>query len=174
MTHVTCRLTAKNRDQLRNPTLGNWVWATFTFYLPCLLLICILCLSHAVKAGGSGDVWCGGCSESGSGQDGDWRFMYNTASVVTGQTDEYSWAAQHVLSLDTDHCTLQFTVPPGIQVKQELLRMWKWKMLRRIMWNVKVLLWKWEFLLFKFQWFRSLLQTMMMMYLLGYLKKQFW
>ena len=22
----------KNRDQLRNPTLGNWVWATFTFY----------------------------------------------------------------------------------------------------------------------------------------------
>jgi len=30
MTHVTCRLTAKNRDQLRNPTLGNRVWATFT------------------------------------------------------------------------------------------------------------------------------------------------
>ena len=29
MTHVTCRLTAKNRDQLRNPTLGNGVWATF-------------------------------------------------------------------------------------------------------------------------------------------------
>ena len=25
MTHVTCRLTAKNRDQLRNPTLGNRV-----------------------------------------------------------------------------------------------------------------------------------------------------
>jgi len=23
--------TAKNRDQLRNPTLGNRVWATFTF-----------------------------------------------------------------------------------------------------------------------------------------------
>ena len=31
MTHVTCRLTAKNRDQLRNPTLGNRVWATSTF-----------------------------------------------------------------------------------------------------------------------------------------------
>ena len=29
MTHVTCRLTAKNRDQLRNPALGNRVWATF-------------------------------------------------------------------------------------------------------------------------------------------------
>jgi len=28
MIHVTCRLTAKNRDQLRNPTLGNRVWAT--------------------------------------------------------------------------------------------------------------------------------------------------
>ena len=27
MTHITCRLTAKNRDQLRNPTLCNRVWA---------------------------------------------------------------------------------------------------------------------------------------------------
>ena len=33
MIHVTCRLTAKNRDQLRNPTLGNRVWATCTLYL---------------------------------------------------------------------------------------------------------------------------------------------
>jgi len=33
MTHVTCRLTAKNWDQLQNPTLGNRVWATFTFLL---------------------------------------------------------------------------------------------------------------------------------------------
>ena len=32
LTHVTCRLTAKHRDQLRNPTLGNLVWATFTFF----------------------------------------------------------------------------------------------------------------------------------------------
>jgi len=32
MTHVTCRLTAKNWDQLRNLMLGKWVWATFTFY----------------------------------------------------------------------------------------------------------------------------------------------
>ena len=32
MTHVTCRLTAKNRDQLRNPTLANRVRATFTFF----------------------------------------------------------------------------------------------------------------------------------------------
>ena len=33
MTHISCRLTAKNRDQLRNPTLGNreGPWATFTF-----------------------------------------------------------------------------------------------------------------------------------------------
>jgi len=29
MTHATRRLTAKNRDQLRNPTLGNRVWASF-------------------------------------------------------------------------------------------------------------------------------------------------
>ena len=33
MTHITCRLTAKNRDQLRNPTLGNRVWATLPTYL---------------------------------------------------------------------------------------------------------------------------------------------
>jgi len=33
MTHVTCRLTDKNRDHLRNPTLGNRVWASFTFLL---------------------------------------------------------------------------------------------------------------------------------------------
>jgi len=32
MTHVTCRLTTKIRDQLRNPMLGNRVWATFTFF----------------------------------------------------------------------------------------------------------------------------------------------
>ena len=37
MTHVTCRLTAKNRDQLRDPTLGNRVWATFTFTFVALL-----------------------------------------------------------------------------------------------------------------------------------------
>jgi len=29
MTHGTCWLTAKNRDQLLNPTLNNLVWATF-------------------------------------------------------------------------------------------------------------------------------------------------
>jgi len=32
MTHITCRLTAKNRDQLWNPTLGNRVWATFFIF----------------------------------------------------------------------------------------------------------------------------------------------
>ena len=32
MTHVTCRLTAKNRNQLQNPTLGNRVWATFALF----------------------------------------------------------------------------------------------------------------------------------------------
>jgi len=33
MTHITCRLTAKNREQLRNPMLGNRVWATFLLQL---------------------------------------------------------------------------------------------------------------------------------------------
>jgi len=34
MSHITCRLTAKNLDQLRDPTLGNQVWATF-LYINC-------------------------------------------------------------------------------------------------------------------------------------------
>ena len=33
MSNVTSRLTANNRDQLRNPTLGNRTRATFTFFL---------------------------------------------------------------------------------------------------------------------------------------------
>jgi len=32
MTHVTCRLTVRNWDQLRNPALGNRVSMTFNFY----------------------------------------------------------------------------------------------------------------------------------------------
>ena len=42
MTHVTCRLTANNRDQLRNPVLGNRVWDTFLQYghSHVLLLLC--------------------------------------------------------------------------------------------------------------------------------------
>jgi len=35
MAHVTCRLTAKNRDQLRNPTLGNRVGLSATLPLYC-------------------------------------------------------------------------------------------------------------------------------------------
>jgi len=38
MTHVTCRLTAKNRNQLRDPTLGNRVWDTFTVLGPTCCL----------------------------------------------------------------------------------------------------------------------------------------
>ena len=38
MTYFTCRLTAKNRDQLRNPTLGSRVWATFTFLQPAIVV----------------------------------------------------------------------------------------------------------------------------------------
>jgi len=39
MTHVTYMLAANNRDQLRNPTLGNRVRATFTFY--CHVIVCV-------------------------------------------------------------------------------------------------------------------------------------
>ena len=36
MTHVTCRLTAKDLDQLWDPTLGNRVWATSSFLMEVL------------------------------------------------------------------------------------------------------------------------------------------
>ena len=43
MTRITCRLTAKNQDQLRNPTLGNLVWATF-------ILLTARCYASAILA----------------------------------------------------------------------------------------------------------------------------
>jgi len=47
--YVTCRLTAKNRDQLLNPTFGNRVWATFTFLFYCPVVVCqLLGLRHCV------------------------------------------------------------------------------------------------------------------------------
>ena len=50
MTHVTRRLTAKNRDQPRNRTLGNRVWATFIF-LPCTCLFASCAVWAAVWTG---------------------------------------------------------------------------------------------------------------------------
>ena len=53
MTHITYRLTANNRDQLRNPTLGNRVWANFTFYISpvCRLDNCSSVVATAVERG---------------------------------------------------------------------------------------------------------------------------
>jgi len=47
MTHVTCRLTAKNRYQLRNPTLGNRV-----SYLYLLLPVAVASVAVARSSGG--------------------------------------------------------------------------------------------------------------------------
>ena len=41
MTHVTCRLTAENRDQLQNHTLGDRVWSTFLLYETVTLTACV-------------------------------------------------------------------------------------------------------------------------------------
>jgi len=51
MTHVTCRLTAKNRDQPRNPTLSNRVWVTFTF----LLFLTFGLLTASTSGAGKGE-----------------------------------------------------------------------------------------------------------------------
>ena len=44
MTHISCRLTAKNQDQLRNPMLGNWVWASFSFLWSWLSWVQVYCV----------------------------------------------------------------------------------------------------------------------------------
>jgi len=54
MTHVTCRLTAKNRDQLRNPTLGNRVWASFIFFYYNMTALLWL---YAGLIGSSNPLW---------------------------------------------------------------------------------------------------------------------
>jgi len=49
MTHVTYRLTAKNRDQLRNPTLGNRVWATFYHSIDGTGTVCVRFVPPSVR-----------------------------------------------------------------------------------------------------------------------------
>jgi len=56
---IACRLTAKNRDQLRNATLGNRVWATFSFLRStgCVCLLAHKCL-HGLASLTSTTVCC--------------------------------------------------------------------------------------------------------------------
>ena len=74
MTHATCRLTAKNRDQLRNPTLGNRVWAicTFTAYRAVT--------EHNIDRGGSGRKETG----MGTGEDGSQSVRERVRCIVRG------------------------------------------------------------------------------------------
>ena len=62
MTHVTCRLTAKNQDQLRNPMLGNRVWATFTF-LKYFCKHSVESENHVGYSGSVDDVMMMGCRQ---------------------------------------------------------------------------------------------------------------
>jgi len=70
MSHVTSRLTAKNRDQLRNPTLGNRVCATF-YYFKTLYK-----LWHLMTRGQSILVW-------ETTTDKQSETVYNTTTRVT-------------------------------------------------------------------------------------------
>jgi len=53
MTHVTCKLTAKNRDQLRNPTLGNRLWAAFLIIGDVSDVAAVSCLECGQTQGSS-------------------------------------------------------------------------------------------------------------------------
>jgi len=60
MTHVSCRQTAKNRDQLRNPTLGNRVRATFSasgLVLAVWVVAAFLSSSRSSETRGSLSTW---------------------------------------------------------------------------------------------------------------------
>jgi len=66
MTHVTCRLTAKNRDQLWNPTLSDRVRATFTFTTDVWCSgLCVCMLRRSVSSSGHCE---GGESETKVGE----------------------------------------------------------------------------------------------------------
>ena len=76
MTHVTCRLTAKNRDQLRNPTLGNRVWATFSFLPYSGVAKKFFRGSKSFRSGGQkSPIWVQG-QNPGGGPGASWR-LYN-------------------------------------------------------------------------------------------------
>ena len=74
MTHVTCRLTAKNRDQLWNPTLCSRVWASFTFFtVAAVMCVCDMQLTmndfsvhRIIGRGGFGEVY--GCRKADTGK----------------------------------------------------------------------------------------------------------
>ena len=102
MTHVTCRLTAKTRDHLRNPMLGNRVWATITFFME---LHGVTFGDSTPKAtlrlnndtlGWSSSVKCLGlCLTSGANFKIDlntakrkWCFFYNIKSEIGQQVNE--------------------------------------------------------------------------------------
>ena len=49
MTHITCRLTAMNRDQLQNPVVSNGVWASFTFFYVSIHCGCVTVCAASVR-----------------------------------------------------------------------------------------------------------------------------
>jgi len=59
MTYITCRLTAKNRDQLRNRTLGNRVWANFTTFTLNVHYFTFFTLLHPAEGVLGGDFFSG-------------------------------------------------------------------------------------------------------------------
>ena len=90
MTHVTCKLTAKNRDQLRNSTLGNRVSAAFSFFYLCPAQFCRAGQLATADTCSSGDAPIQSSSpsnsESSSGSD-----ISSESGVFSGDdVDEYA------------------------------------------------------------------------------------
>jgi len=99
MTHVTCRLTAKNRDQLRNPTLGNRVCATFT--LACVYCSCCVATTSSQCRGATSSASAASSSSLAGeraqapdrGLDQCWRHSSTRSSVDTSRPRSAAAAA---------------------------------------------------------------------------------
>ena len=115
MTHVTCRLTAKYWDQLRNPTLGDRVWAAFTFLhrLPRPIAIDVassgVCVRHAeepiVSRLGGGDLSENHVCRLGPGA--EWESAVFTETVDSSSSrarrggDQYDTVAMRLIATIT-------------------------------------------------------------------------
>jgi len=144
MTHVTRMLTAKNWNQLRNPTLGNRVWATFTFlwrlaewcwsawafcysFFDCLFSQCdreVWCTSFVIQ------IWCWWLVSPTDTSEGCLLLASDVASVV-------SWWLV-VISGWRQHCTRPLNSQPELMssrrcllLEQTMTSPRKWAFLRR-------------------------------------------
>jgi len=91
---AACRLTAKSRDQLRNPTFGNRVWATFFYFLMHQKRLCLVA----------------GLYPNLSGRQENAPPMSSTIGFVGATASATSRSSRHIRRLSIAHRALIFSV----------------------------------------------------------------